>query len=67
MLAYNYKAVCCNAATGANAFFVQQSDFHLFPEVPDDLLKIYATPNYNLLNYYGHNISEETIISCLRE
>ncbi len=67
MVAHNYKAVCCNAATGANVFFVQEPYFHLFPEVPDDLLKIYTTPNYNLLNYYGHNTSEETLISCLKQ
>lgn len=64
--AHGYRPVCCNAHTGANVFFVQAQDFCLFPEVPEDLEKIYATPNYNLLNFYGHSASIETILACLR-
>jgi hypothetical protein len=63
---YSYRPVCCNAHTGANVFFVQAQDFHLFPEVPEDLQKIYVTPNYNLLNFYGHQAAIETILACLR-
>ncbi len=67
MQKYRYKAVCCNAATGANAFFVKDSDFVLFPEVPDEIGKIYSSPNYNLLNYFSHKLSKETILRCLDE
>lgn len=64
--AYGYRPVCCNAHTGANVFFVQSQDFFLFPEVPENLRQIYVTPNYNLLNFHGHQASIETILTCLR-
>jgi hypothetical protein len=51
---FDYSLICCNAATGANAFFVKTERLHLFPEVPDDINKIYSPPQYQLLNYFGH-------------
>lgn len=58
----NYKLICCNAATGANAFFVKKEYIHLFPEVPKEIEKIYVEPNYFLPMTYGqHPISIKTI------
>jgi hypothetical protein len=58
---YNYRLICCNSATGANAFFIQESYSHLFPEVPEDVLSIYAQPRYYLPKYYGHPQSTKTL------
>jgi len=58
---HGYKLVCCNAATGANAFFVKAERFHLFPETPTDLRSVYAPPHYDLLTQYGHPASLDTI------
>lgn len=58
---FNYKLVCCNAATGCNAFFVHQDYHALFADVPNDLEKIYVGPRYFLLNAHGHPNAKKTI------
>lgn len=45
---YDYSLICCNAATGVNAFFVKNKDLFLFPEVPDDIEDIYTSPFFIL-------------------
>ena len=63
---YEYSLICCNAASGANAFFIQNQFRDLFPEVPSDINKIYSSPNYILPEKYGqHKISIKSIDKLL--
>ncbi len=63
--ANGYRLICCNAATGANAFFVKEEKSSLFPEVPHDIRDIFVPLNFNLYNYFGHKTSMETILRCI--
>jgi hypothetical protein len=63
---YNYNLICCNAATGANAFFVQREYLEKFPEVPKTLEQIYVDPFYFLLAKHGHAQSIEVIKKVIR-
>jgi hypothetical protein len=54
MTHFNYKLVCCNSHTGANAFFVDNKYKHLFTDIPTDIRDIYIPPRYVLFNFYGH-------------
>ena len=52
---YEYKLVCCNASTGANAFFVKSKYIDIFRDVPTDINDIYVEPRYfNLFHRHGH-------------
>ena len=64
---YDYKLVCCNSATGANAFFVHNKFAEKFADVPTDIRNIYVPPNYNLYNYWGHKKSPKTIEKIINE
>ena len=48
---YKYSLICCNAATGVNAFFIKNDDLYLFPEVPADISDIYTEPFF--INHSG--------------
>jgi len=43
---FGYRLICCNAATGSNAFFVKEEFVEKFPEVPKDIEKLYTEPFY---------------------
>ena len=58
---FGYRLVCCNAATGANAFFVPESFGELFQDVPTDVREIYQEPRYWLYGRYGHAQSVSTV------
>lgn len=58
---YDYKLICCNAATGVNAFFVKNEYAHLFPEVPKNIEEIYSRPFYFEFRKYGHHPSNRTL------
>lgn len=58
---HGYFLVCCNAATGSNAFFVKNEFRSLFPEVPDDLDRLWCPPMYFIPPDYGHPTSVKTI------
>ena len=63
---YNYKLICCNSATGSNAFYVHNKFAHLFPEVPDEIEKIFVKSNYFLpINYGNHPTSLKTLKKIL--
>ena len=64
---YDYSLVCCNAATGTNAFFVKSNYLDLFPETPDNIEEIYVDRQYQLVNKYGHDKSLKTIELIIRE
>jgi hypothetical protein len=64
---FDYFLVCCNAATGANAFFVQKKYRQHFPEVPDDVSKLYVEPFYHLPDRFGHKVSARTVERIISE
>ena len=64
---YDYSLICCNAATGANAFFVKNIYLDLFPETPDNIEDIYVDCQYYLVTQYGHKQSVKTIELIIRE
>jgi hypothetical protein len=43
---FGYRLVCCNAHTGANAFFVDADDGDRFADVPSDIGSIYVECRY---------------------
>jgi hypothetical protein len=67
-LLINYRLIVCNAATGANAFFVHEKHSHLFPEVPYAIRQIYVPPRYRVDTNYGtHQRNILTVQSLLNE
>jgi hypothetical protein len=60
--AHDYFLACCNI-TGANAFFIKKEYRSAFPEIPDRVESIYASPKYYLcgLDFSGHKTSMKTI------
>ena len=64
---HDYFLVCCNSFTGSNAFFVKNQYRSLFPEVPDDIDRIWCPPMYFLPPDYGHGNSPRTVEVILRE
>lgn len=60
---YGYSLICCNAHTGANAFFVQNAYMHLFEDVPKDINDIFMEPKYYLYKNFGHKKSLKTIVN----
>lgn len=63
--AHGYRLVCCNAASGANAFFVKEEYFHLFPEVPAEIERIYADPFYFVPARVRHKSSPRTVLQII--
>jgi hypothetical protein len=57
---YGYFLVCCNSATGANAFFVQSLYRDAFRDIPDDINVLWSPPRY-LIGQYGHPVSARTV------
>lgn len=58
---FGYVPICCNAGTGANAFFVRKDARSHFPEVPERLEDIFVPPLYVMQQRYGHPKSLRTI------
>lgn len=52
---YGYCLVACNLS-GANAFFVKQSNFDKFPDIPREISKLYNSPKWFLcsLDVWGN-------------
>ena len=59
--AYGFTLVCCNAHSGANAFFVLNEHLHYFQDVPENINDIYMSPNYKIYHAYAHPVSEKTV------
>ena len=62
---FGYTLVCCNAATGVNAFFVQNSDLSAFKDVPQSIDVIFVRRQYELPVHVGHPVSPKTIEQML--
>ena len=58
---HSYRLVCCNARTGANAFFVRDEFAEAFSDVPTDLNTLYVAPRYYLQEQFGHKPALRTI------
>jgi hypothetical protein len=62
---YGYSLVCCNAGTGANAFFVKNRHMSEFSDVPSDINAIYYAPRYYVYSRFGHRLSPKTVTQML--
>ena len=58
---FSYTLVCCNAATGANAFFVRNEYLSHFPDAPKDIDDIFVGFRYQLYQRWGPAPSSKTI------
>ena len=63
---YKYELVCCNAASGTNAFFIKEEYMNIFPEVPKEIEKKYSSPYYFLPHKIGHKVSLKTINKLIK-
>jgi hypothetical protein len=62
---FNYTLICCNAATGVNAFFVKNDSLSAFRDVPQDINNIFINRQYELPRRFGHQTSPKTIEQML--
>ena len=58
---FSYTLVCCNAATGANAFFVRNEYLSHFADVPKNIEDIFVECRYQLYKRFGHQPSPKTV------
>jgi len=63
---FGYMLVCCNAHTGANAFFVEERYREHFGDVPDAVGDIFVAPHQHLLNRHGQPTSPKTVRQLFR-
>jgi hypothetical protein len=63
---FSYTLVCCNAATGANAFFVRNEYLSHFSDVPKNIEDIFIGCRYQLYKRWGHPPSPKTIERLLK-
>ena len=64
---FSYTLVCCNAATGANAFFVKDEYLSHFPDVPKSIDDIFIECRYQVYRRWGHRPSPKTIERILTD
>ncbi len=57
---HGYFLVCCNSATGGNAYFVRSEYCDAFRDVPRNVNVLWAPPRY-FLGPYGHPVSPKTV------
>jgi hypothetical protein len=58
---HGYFLACCNAFTGANAFFVHAAYRDKFKDIPQDIAQLWSEPRYALPYRYGHPGSPKTV------
>jgi hypothetical protein len=63
---FSYTLVCCNAATGANAFFVRNEYLNHFADVPKNIDDIFVGCRYQHYKHWGHTPSPKTVERMLR-
>jgi hypothetical protein len=63
---FSYKLVCCNAATGANAFFIKNEYASNFAEVPECIDDVFVGCRYQLPQRWGHRPSPKTVERMLQ-
>ena len=67
MAEFSYTLVCCNAASGANAFFVKNEYMSHFADVPKNIEDIFIGCRYPLFYRWGHPPSPRTIEQMLAD
>jgi hypothetical protein len=60
-----YALVCCNGATGVNAFFVRNEHLTHFHDVPKDMNDLFIPRQFELPVYVGHPPSPKTVEAML--
>lgn len=63
---FSYTLVCCNAATGTNAFFVRNEYLNHFTDVPRNIDDIFVECRYQLFQNWGHAPSPKTVERILQ-
>ena len=58
---HGFSLVCCNAHTGANAFFVRNEYRDRFNDIPHDINQLVYGPRYERYKHLGHRQSPKTI------
>ena len=58
---FSYTLVCCNAATGANAFFIKNEYLSHFADVPNNIEDIFVECRYQIYKRWGHPPLPKTI------
>lgn len=58
---FSYTLVCCNAATGANAFFVRDEYLCHFADVPKSIDDVFVECRYQVYKRWGHPTSPKTV------
>ena len=64
---FSYTLICCNSATGANAFFVKNEYLPNFADVPKAIDDIFVECRYQVYKRWGHPPSPKTVERMLRE
>lgn len=64
---HSYRLVCCNAASGTNAFFVHEAYWSRFADVPVDVDALYVGPSYFTLTRHGPPASTRLVQSLFVE
>jgi hypothetical protein len=62
---FGYTLVCCNAATGVNAFFVKDAHMPAFKDVPQNIGDIFVQGGYWLPVRFVNPASSKTIEQML--
>lgn len=50
---HSYRLICCNSATGSNAFFIKNEFSNHFNDVPTDINCLYVAPRHLLRKKWG--------------
>jgi hypothetical protein len=58
---FSYTLICCNAATGANAFFINNEYLFHFAEAPKSIDDIFVECRYQVFKRWGHPPSPKTV------
>jgi hypothetical protein len=64
---FSYTLICCNAATGANAFFIKNEYLFHFAEAPTSIDDIFVECRYQVFKRWGHPPSPKTVERMLLE
>lgn len=62
---FGYRLVCCNAQSGANAFFVKEASADVFQDIPINVSDLFVAPRFHLYNRYAHALSPATVVQAL--
>lgn len=64
---HNYRLICCNAQSGANAFFIDRAFDDKFADIPADINELYVEPRYQLYHKHDHSHSTSTVEQLLNK